>query len=113
MHELKLDYFDFDGGRGEVARIIFSMANIPFEDHRIPLSDWPTARSELPLCAVPVLHVDGVAMTQSNSINRFAARLAGMHPEDPVQALRCDEVMAAVEDVIVKIVPTFFIADED
>lgn len=113
MHELRLDYFDFDGGRGEAARIILSMADIPFEDHRIPLPDWPTAREAAPLRAVPVLHVDGVAITQCNSINRFAARLAGMHPDDPLQALRCDEVMAAVEDVIVKIVPTLFIEDED
>lgn len=112
MHDLKLDYFDFDGGRGEVARIALSMANVEFDDHRIPLAEWKSEKKNEPLLAVPVLHVDGVPITQSNSINRFTGRLAGLYPEDPVQALRCDEVMDAVEDMIVKVVPTFFMEDE-
>lgn len=112
MHKLKLDYFDFNGGRGEVIRLIFAIGNIPFEDHRIPISDWPAVRDDAPLHALPVLHIDGEAVTQSNSINRFAGRLAKLYPEDSVQALRCDEVMDAVEDVLTDIVVTFGMDDE-
>jgi len=112
MHKLKLDYFDFNGGRGEVIRLIFAIGNIPFEDYRIPISDWPAVRDDAPLHALPVLHIDGEAVTQSNSINRFAGRLAKLYPEDPVQALRCDEVMDAVEDVLTDIVVTFGMDDE-
>jgi glutathione S-transferase len=112
MHDLRLDYFDFDGGRGEAARIALSIGKIHFDDHRIPLAEWKAARNDEPLLAVPVLHVDGVPVTQSNSINRFVGRLTGMYPEDPLLALRCDEVMDAVEDVVVKVVPTFFMEDE-
>jgi glutathione S-transferase len=112
MHKLKLDYFDFDGGRGEVARLIFAIGNISFEDHRIPMSDWPSVRGDAPLHALPVLHIDGETITQSNSINRFAGRLANLYPEDPVQALRCDEVMDAAEDVLTDIVVTFRMQDE-
>ena len=112
MHKLRLDYFDFDGGRGEAARIALSIGGIEFEDHRIPVGEWKSVRHEAPLRAVPVLHVDGVAITQSNAINRFVGRHAGLYPEDPVLALRCDEVMDAVEDVVVKVVPTFFMQDE-
>lgn len=113
MHKLRLDYFDFDGGRGESARIALSSANIAFEDHRIPLQEWREERENTPLRACPVLHVDGVPITQSNSINRFVGKLAGLYPDDPLLALRCDEVMDAAEDVIVKIVPTMFMQDED
>ena len=113
MHDLKLDYFDFHGGRGEVARLVFAIGNIPFEDNRIPVADWASFRDEAPLHAIPVLHVDGEAITQSNSINRFAGRLANLYPQDPVEALRCDEIMDAIEDVLPKVVATFSIEEED
>ncbi|MBT8101135.1 MAG: glutathione S-transferase [Gammaproteobacteria bacterium] len=113
MHELKLSYFDFHGGRGEVARLAMSLGNIDFEDHRIPLKEWPSAKASTPLGAVPVLEVDGEAITQSNGINRFVGKLSKLYPNEPLDALRCDEVMGAVEDVLVRIVPTFFIQDED
>jgi glutathione S-transferase len=112
MPKLKLDYFDFHGGRGESARLTLAIGEIPFDDNRIPLADWPAARDDAPLKAVPVLHVDGEAVTQSNSINRFLGRLANLYPEDAFQALRCDEIMDVVEDALVKIVVTFGIKDE-
>jgi len=113
MYTLKLHYFDFHGGRGEAARLAMTLGEIPFEDHRIPLSDWPSARSTMPLRAVPVLDVDGEAMTQSNSMNRFIGRLVDLYPEDPLEAFRCDEVMGIVEDALTKTVVTFFIENED
>jgi len=112
MHKLRLHYFDFHGGRGEVARLTMALGDIPFDDHRIPFSEWPSARDSMPLRAVPVLEVDGEPITQSNSMNRFLGRLAGLYPEDPLEALHCDEVMDAVEDVITRVVATFFIEDE-
>ena len=112
MHKLRLDYFDFHGGRGEVTRLIFAIGTIQFEDKRIAPSDWPSVRDDAPLHALPVLHVDGVAITQSNAINRFAGRLANLYPDDPLQALHCDEIMDAIEDVLSRIVVTFFMEDE-
>ncbi len=76
MRTLKLDYFDIHGGRGEVARLALAIGDIPFEDNRIPLAVWPTVRNNAPLHIVPVLHVNGEAVTQSNSINRFVGKLA-------------------------------------
>jgi hypothetical protein len=35
MSEIKLTYFDFDGGRGEVVRLILSIAGIEFTDIRV------------------------------------------------------------------------------
>lgn len=53
MHKLKLDYFDFNGGRGEVARLAMALGEVPIEDHRIPVADWLSVRNRTPFHAVP------------------------------------------------------------
>jgi glutathione S-transferase len=113
MSTLKLSYFDLHGGRGEPARLALACGGIDFEDHRIPRNDWPTFKAQMPFHAIPVLEVDGKVLTQSNTINRYVGKLAGLYPDDPWQAALCDEVMDAVEDVGHKIVATFFMADEE
>lgn len=113
MPNLKLSYFDFDGGRGEAVRLAMILGKIRFEDDRIPPATWGSVREETPFHALPVLHVDGEAITQSNAMLRFVGRMAGLSPEDPLEALRCDEAMDAVEDILTQIVPTFWIQDED
>lgn len=112
MPKLKLSYFDFDGGRGEPARLAMSIGGVAFEDHRIPLPDWPAERDQAPFHALPVLEVDGQAITQSNTINRYVGKLAGLYPSDDLAAARCDEVMDAVEDVVTAVVATFRIKDD-
>jgi len=104
---LKLSYFDFPSGRGEPARIMLTMAGIPFVDDRIPFSEWPKKKSGMPLGALPVLEVDGVMLTQSNTINRFLAKMCGMYPEHDWQAALCDEAMDTIEDATVDLVNTF------
>lgn len=113
MRKLKLSYFDFDGGRGEVARLAMSIGGIPFEDDRIPVSDWSTVKQNMPLHAVPVLEIDGRPMTQSNAINRFVGKLANLYPDDAVEAARCDETMDAVEDIVAQVVRTFGMDDQE
>ena len=99
MSKLKLTYFDFDGGRGEPARLALHIGGIPFEDERISPKDWPQFRDRTPFQAMPTLEVDGKVVTQSNSINRYVGKLAGLYPKDDFQALLCDEVMDAAEDI--------------
>jgi glutathione S-transferase len=104
---LKLSYFDFDGGRGEPARLALHVGGIAFEDHRIAGKDWPRFRDQTPFQAMPVLEVDGkAAVTQSNSINRYVGKLAGLYPKDDWQAFACDEIMDAVEDISTKVADT-------
>ena len=79
MAKLKLTYFDFDGGRGEPARLALHIAGIAFEDHRIAGQDWPAFRDRTPFLAMPILEVDGQRITQSNSINRYIGKLAGLY----------------------------------
>ncbi len=107
MPKLKLSYFDFHGGRGEPARLALAIAGIPFEDDRFPFAEWPERKKTTPFGAVPVLEVDEKRVSQSNGINRYVGKLAGLYPEDAYQAALCDEVMDAVEDISVKLIDTF------
>lgn len=107
MKKLKLTYFDFPGGRAEPARLALHIGAIPFEDYRFAPGDFPEVRKTTPLNQVPTLHVDDVQITQSDAITRYAGKLAGLYPQDDYQALLCDEVMGALEDINVRIGATF------
>ncbi len=107
MSQLKLTYFDFHGGRGEAARLALHLGNIAFEDYRFAFPEFAQLRKSTPLGQVPTLHVDGVQVTQSDAITRYAGKLAGLYPTDPFQALLCDEVMDGLEDINVKLGASF------
>jgi prostaglandin-H2 D-isomerase / glutathione transferase len=97
--KLVLTYFDFDGGRGEPARLALHLGGIAFEDRRVSFKEWDALRDQMPFRALPVLEVDGRVLAQSNSINRYVGKLAGLYPKDDLEAFLCDEVMDAVEDM--------------
>ncbi len=107
MPNYKLTYFDFDGGRGEPVRIAFHAAGIEFEDHRISFEEFVAQRDSMPFRCAPVLEIDGTVVTQSNAMARYVGKLAGLYPEDPLQALFCDEALGAHEDLLHQIVHTF------
>ena len=113
MPRYKLTYFDFDGGRGEPVRYAFHAAGIDFEDHRISFDEFTKERSSLRFTCAPVLDVDGVEVTQSNAMLRYVGRMAGLYPEDDLQALYCDEAMEAVEDLLHYVVHTFGLEGEE
>jgi len=113
MHTLELSYFDFNGGRGEPVRLALFMAGIPFEDHRVKPQDWAAMKASTPFGGLPVLTVDGRAISQSNSILRFVGKLTGLYPTDPVEALRCDELLDVVEDLSHLLAPTFGLKDPE
>lgn len=112
MTTYKLTYFGFDGGRGEPIRIACHAAGLDLIDHRISFDEFRATRNTLPFTAVPVFEIDGVPVTQSNSINRYIGKKAGLYPDDDLQALYCDEVVGAFEDILHHIVPTFGLEGE-
>ncbi len=109
MPDYKLTYFDIDGGRGEPVRIAFHAAGVEFDDHRISFQDFMQTRGDMPFTCAPVLAIDGVPVTQSNAMLRYAGKLAGLYPEDSMQALYCDETMDAIEDLLHHIVRTLML----
>lgn len=107
MTTYRLTYFDIDGGRAEPIRIAFHTAGIEFEDNRIASAEFGEIREKLRFRCVPVLEIDGVAVTQSNGLSRYVGKMAGLYPDDDKQALYCDEALGAVEDVTHALVNTF------
>ena len=113
MSNYKLTYFDFDGGRAEPIRIAIHAAGVDFEDNRISFAEFGEMRQGARFNSVPVLAIDGDAVTQSNAISRYVGKMAGLYPEDDLQALYCDEVLDALEDLLHHVVPTFGLHGEE
>jgi len=113
MTTYKLTYFDFDGGRAEAVRIAFHAAGIEFEDHRISFPEFGETRGNFRFGAVPVLEIDGAAVTQSNGMCRYIGKQTGLYPEDDLQALYCDEALGVVEDSYHRIVNTIFLEGDE
>lgn len=113
MPSYKLTYFDFDGGRAEPIRIAFHAAGIDFEDQRLTFPEFGEMRGGTRFNSVPVLEIDGAAVSQSNAMCRYVGKMAGLYPKDDLQALYCDEVLGAVEDLSHYIVQTFGLQGEE
>jgi glutathione S-transferase len=113
MPTYKLTYFDIDGGRGEPVRIALHAAGIEFEDERLSFEEFGKRRQDLRFSSLPVLEIDGNPVTQSNALSRYVGKMAGLYPEDDLQALYCDEVLDALEDVNHYIVPTLFLQGDE
>jgi len=107
MTSYKLTYFDFSGGRGEPIRIALHAAGIGFEDIRLSFPEFSGMRQETRFNALPVLEINGGQVTQSNAISRYIGKMAGLYPQDDLQALYCDETLDAVEDISHHIGQTF------
>lgn len=113
MPKLKITYFDMHGGRAEPVRLALAIGGVDFEDHRFAYPEFATVRKTTPFGQVPTLEVDGVQITQCDSMLRYAGKLAGLYPEDAYQALLCDEVMYVVEEAGVKMGPTYRMTGEE
>lgn len=112
MTDYKLTYFDVDGGRAEPVRIAFYIAGVPFEDKRISYQEFGEIFPSMRFHSVPVLEIDGAQVTQSNAQVRYVGKMAGLYPTDDLQALYCDEVLGAIEDITHYVVQTFGLQDE-
>lgn len=113
MTQLKLSYFDFHGGRAEPIRLALHIGGIAFEDHRFAYPEFAEIRKTTPFGQVPTLLVDGMQVTQSDAMLRYAGKLAGLYPTDALQALLCDEVSYVVEEAGVKLGPSYRMTGEE
>lgn len=113
MTTYKLTYFDIDGGRAEATRIALHAAGVDFDDNRLSFPEFGAQQFDMRFHAVPVLEIDGAQVTQSNAMNRYIGKMCGLYPSDDLQALYCDEVMDAVEDLTHYLTATFGLEGEE
>ena len=101
MVSYKLYYFDIHGGAGESIRNAFRVAKIPFEDVRVKHGDWPQLKGsdKCIFGQMPILEIDGQVFAQSMAILRYVGKITGLYPEDPIEALRVDEILDSIIDI--------------
>ncbi len=101
--QIALTYFNAPG-RAESVRVALRLAGQPFEDRRLNYADFGALKAQgaLPLGSVPLLEVDGLVLTQTAAMLRYAARLGGgeLYPSDPLQALIVDSALDTFNDTL-------------
>ncbi|EQC33716.1 hypothetical protein SDRG_08819 [Saprolegnia diclina VS20] len=108
---LKLTYFNAPG-RAELTRLALFLHDIPFEDERISYNEFMARKPSLPFQQLPTLTVDGEVFAQSHGMARYVGHLTGLYPmSDPLGAYRVDEVLAASDDIVNKLIPSLFERD--
>ncbi|KAL6754466.1 glutathione S-transferase [Haematococcus lacustris] len=112
---LKLIYFDIPG-RAEVTRVLLTIGKVPFEYctiSTISREQWAEVKPTMPYGQLPVLKVDGKQLAQSSAIERYAARLAGLYPQDAWEASKVDELACFMREWLEDVVSTVFIKSAD
>lgn len=98
----KLYYFGLPG-RGEQIRLAFVAGEVDFIDERV--GNWKELKPTTPWGSMPFLEFhDGTRIAQTRNCLRLAGKLAGLYPEDPIQAAQCDEITEACEDCLMTII---------
>lgn len=102
---IKLTYFDARA-RAEALRLAFHIGGVEFEDERLTYQQFGDSRGKdgfASFYTLPVVKIDGVEYSQSHAILRYAGKLSGLYPDDPLPALRVDEITDTCEDIVNKI----------
>ena len=106
MSTYKLYYFNARG-RGEVARLIFTVAGQKFEDIRYEQSEWASHKAEMPLGQVPVLEFDGVKLPQTVTIARFLGKQFQLAGKDNLEQAKVDAVADTINDLVTAFAPIY------
>jgi len=114
MTHYKLTYFN---GRGlaEIIRLVLTAADVPFEDHRIEVDDFPKVKQtlSLPFHQVPIFEIDGkVILCQSLAIARYLARKYNLAGKTDLEQAQADMIVDCFEDAY-KPVPKFTRYEQD
>ena len=103
-----LIYLDNPFWRIELARIPLFIGDISFNDKRITLEEFRSAKetgflkdgTKLPFNQIPCLVVDGVPIAQTGAIARFCGKLSGLYPsEDSISCALIDQFIDFVTDL--------------
>ena len=114
MSSYKITYFDAPG-RAELLRLLFTLANVEFEDERLTGEQFGALKASgtLPFGSVPTLTIDGQVFPQSNAIARYIAREFNLYGQTNLDALRIDAVAEGLVDLVDKTVMKMFGASDE
>jgi len=105
MLKFTLRYFALEGRAGPI-RNALAIGKVPYEDKVVKFQEWPPMKATLPYGQLPVIDIKDLTINQSTDILRYACKLAGLYPDDPLEALQVDSLISNMdqcfEDTIVK-----------
>lgn len=94
-----LYYFDLPA-RGEAIRLAFAIGHIEFEDFRVSHEEWLTKYKPLtPAGQLPVLELGDMKYCESQAILMYAAKRAGLVPEEPEHLLSMCQAINGLERI--------------
>ena len=102
---MELTHFDSSvGSRAFGIRVCFNHAGIDWKDNRVSYQDFIAAKKEGKFpTGLPILKLlNGREITQSCAILRYAGKLCGLYPEDPLKAMVCDSILDTLTDLILQ-----------
>lgn len=87
---MKLCYFDV-AGSAEATHIMFDLGPVEYEDVRFGYEEWIIKYKAMsPTGHAPFLQLDdGTVICRNTAIAMYAAEVAGLWPDDPVQRAKC------------------------
>lgn len=98
MPQYKLTYFNLRA-RGEISRLLFVVAGVPYEDHRVESSEWPALKKTTPYGQMPILEVDGEVICQSRAIEIFLAKRFGLCGKTDIEEAKVLMIRECVADL--------------
>ncbi|KAK0395159.1 hypothetical protein QR680_001146 [Steinernema hermaphroditum] len=98
MSSYKLLYFDMRG-MGEVIRLLFALADVPYEDQRLSREEWELLKPETLFGQLPILVVDGKMLPQSYAIYRYLSNEFGYAGKSAYERALVDSIADAQKDV--------------
>ena len=91
-------YFDVYG-RGEIIRLLLTVANVPYEDHRFGFEEWMKLKPSAEFGTCPILDIDGHNLVQTKAIVRYIAMTHGLYPTDPFDVYLVESFVDQVADI--------------
>ena len=112
---LKLVYFNIPFWRAETSRLALHLGGVPFEDVRPNREEFRQLKASgtLPYGQLPVLHIDEFVLAQSAAIARYCGQVSGHYPQDPIDAVRVDELLDTANQISGLISPSMRAKDAE
>jgi glutathione S-transferase len=85
--------------KGDVMRLLFQQAKIPFEDIKIKQEEWPSQKNNFPQKQLPVLEVRGHKKVQTNAIMHALGIKFEYLPMCPCKYSKTMELMGIIDDL--------------
>jgi glutathione S-transferase len=86
-------------GRGDFCQAMLYAGGTTYDLDDATANAWPSTKEISPFGQLPYLKHGDLVLGQGGAINRYCARIAGIYPDDPVEASICDMYIEQVMDL--------------